>query len=89
MHPKIPLVVALLEHIASPLYVAEFVKRGLIHASDFPNLKRHNFICKQAIQKVLLPNFKAVGPIEAKLHILKFEKLDECIRPLFTNSVTY
>ena len=37
----------------------------------------------------MLPNFKAVGPIEAELHILKVEKLDACIRPLFTNSVTY
>ena len=32
------------------LYVTEFEKRGLIHASDFPTLTRHNFICKQAIK---------------------------------------
>ena len=38
---------------------------------------------------ILLPNFKAVGLIEAELHILKVEKLDACIRPLFANSVTY
>lgn len=38
---------------------------------------------------VLLPSFKTVGPVEAELHILKFEKLDVCIRPLFANSVTY
>ena len=31
-------------------YVTKFAKRGLIHASDFPNLMRHNFICKQAIR---------------------------------------
>ena len=30
-----------------------------------------------------------VGPIEAELHIPKVEKLDACIRPLFTNSVTF
>ena len=35
------------------------------------------------------PNVQAVGPTEAELHILKVEKLDACIRPLFANSVTY
>ena len=35
------------------------------------------------------PNFKAVGPTEAELHILKVEKLDVCRRPLFANLVTY
>ena len=34
------------------------------------------------------PNCKAVGPTEAELHILKVQKLDACIRPLFANSVT-
>ena len=33
-------------------------------------------------------HLQAVGPTEAELHILKVEKLDACIRPLFTNSVT-
>ena len=33
------------------------------------------------------PNFQAVGPTEAELHILKVEKLDACIRPLFANFV--
>ena len=28
------------------LYVTGFAKRGLIHASDFAILKRHNFICQ-------------------------------------------
>ena len=59
------------------MYVIEFAKRGLIHTSNFPTLMRHNFICKQAIRqsylyndrKGLLPNFKAVNPIEAELHI--------------------
>ena len=37
----------------------------------------------------MLLNYKAVGPIEGELYILKVEKLDACIRPLFTNSVTY
>ena len=80
------------------LFVAEFAKRGLIHASNFPTLMSHNFICKQATwlkfsvllvqcdRTVMLPNFNAVGPIEAELHILKVEKLDVCIRPL---SVTF
>ena len=27
-------------------FVTEFAKGGLIHASDFPTLKSHNFICK-------------------------------------------
>ena len=31
-------------------YVTKFAKRGLIHASDFPTLTKHNFICKQAIK---------------------------------------
>ena len=35
------------------------------------------------------PNFKVVGATEAELHILKVEKSDACIRPLFANSVTY
>ena len=30
----------------------------------------------------------AVGPTEPDLDILKVEKLDACIRPLFANSVT-
>ena len=32
--------------------MTKFAKRGLIyiHASDFPTLMRHNFICKQAIK---------------------------------------
>ena len=37
----------------------------------------------------MLPNFKAVGTIEAEIHILKVKKLDACIRPLFANLVTY
>ena len=32
-------------------------------------------------RKVLLPNFKAVDPTEAELHILQVQKLDVCIRP--------
>ena len=64
-------------------------------------LKWHNFICKQAIRpnflsykyndrkEDLLPNFKAVGPTQAELHILKVEKLDACIGPLSANPVTY
>ena len=30
-------------------YVTKFAKGGLIYASNFLILKRHNFICKQAI----------------------------------------
>ena len=37
---------------------------------------------------MLLPKFKAVGPIEAELHIFKVEKLDACMKPSFANSVT-
>ena len=32
------------------IYVTEFAKRGLIHASNFPNWTRHNFTFKQAIK---------------------------------------
>ena len=28
-----------------PIYVTEFAKRGLIHASDFATWMRHNFAC--------------------------------------------
>ena len=34
-------------------------------------------------------NFKAVAQLQAELHLLKVEKLDVCIRTLFTNPVTY
>ena len=34
-------------------------------------------------------NFKAVVYLQAELHLLKVEKLDVCIRPLFANPVTY
>ena len=82
-------------------YVTEFTKRGLIHFSDFPTLRKHTFIFKQAIKlkfsqcynyndrRVLLPNFKAVGPTQAELHPLKVAKSGACIRPPFANSVTY
>ena len=32
------------------VYVTGFVKRGLIHASDFTTLMRHNFICGSAMK---------------------------------------
>ena len=34
-------------------------------------------------------SFKAVDQTQAELHSLKVEKLDVCVRPLFSNSVTY
>ena len=40
--------------------------------------------------KVLLPNFKAMGPTQTELHVLiNVETLDAVISPLFTNLVTY
>ena len=36
--------------IVAIVYVTKFAKRGLIHASDFPTLTKHNIICKQAIR---------------------------------------
>ena len=33
----------------------------------------------------MLLNFKAVGPIEAELHILKVEELDVCVRTFFNH----
>ena len=38
---------------------------------------------------MLSQNFKVVAQLQAELHLLKIEKLDACIRPLFANSVTY
>ena len=32
-------------HVAMYVYVTEFVKRGLIHASDFSNLRLCNSAC--------------------------------------------
>ena len=39
--------------------------------------------------EMLSQNFKAVAQLQAELHLLKVEKLDACIRPLFANPVTY
>ena len=59
---------------AIKLKFSEGAKRGRIHASNFQNLTSHNFICKQAIKlkfsEGLPPNFRAVGPTEAELHII-------------------
>ena len=32
---------------------------------------------------------QAVAQLQAELHLLEVEKLDACIRPLFTNPVIY
>ena len=37
-------------YIYSYIYVTGFAKRGLIHASDFANLMRHNFVCSLAMK---------------------------------------
>ena len=34
-------------------------------------------------------NFEAVAQLQAELHLLKIERLDACIRPLFANPITY
>ena len=71
------------------VYVTRFAKRGLIHASDFATLMRHNFICGSVMKlkftdsKVSPQNFRALGKPQAKLCFLEVEKLDACIRPLF------
>ena len=78
----------------------QICKKGVIHASNFVSLKIYNLILSELLgqifqsytcndRTVLLPNFKAVGQTQAELHSLKVEKLDACIRPLFTNLVTY
>ena len=36
-------------------FVGGFVKRGLIHASDFATLMSHNFVCGQAITSTFSP----------------------------------
>ena len=41
-------------------------------------------------RKIMLPNFKAVDPIQAELHIPKFEKLNaSTYNTLFANPVMY
>ena len=82
--------------------MTKFVRRGLrglIHASSDLKLCRgitlfisellgRNFQSYKCNDRtVLLPNFKAVGQTQAELHSLKVEKLNECTRPLFANSV--
>ena len=58
--------------------------------SFLSRLLRHNFQSyKYNDRKVLPSNIKAVGPTQAKLHTLEVEELDTCIRPLFSNPVTY
>ena len=34
-------------------------------------------------------NLEAVAQLQAELHLLKVEKLDACITPLFANLFTY
>ena len=38
--------------------------------------------------RIVLPNFKAVGQTQVESHILKVKKSDVCIRSLFVNTVT-
>ena len=37
-------------YVCMYVYVTRFAKRGLIHASDFATLMRHNFICGSAMK---------------------------------------
>ena len=75
------------------------LRKGVLYTSDFATLMSHNFVCDQAItlkfhphyfnnRKVFSPNFGAVAELQAELYLLKFEKFDVCIRPLFANPVT-
>ena len=62
--------------------------RGI--TSFINELLRQNFQSYKCNDRtVLLPNFKAVGQIQAELHSLKVEKLDACIRLYFANLITY
>jgi len=41
------------------------------------------------VVKFIPQNFKAIGGLQTELCLVKVEKLDACIRPLFANPVTY
>jgi len=74
-----------------------FVKRGLIHAYNFTTITQ--CVVKQLSSDLVtvLPNvvkfipqsFEAIAQLQAELCLVKFGKLDACIRPIFTNLVTY
>ena len=68
--------------------VTRFAKRVLYtQISELLGQKFQSYKCNDG--KLLLPKFKAVSQTQGELHILKVKKLDKCIRPLFTNPVTY
>ena len=81
------------------LNVTELAKRGLINASNFVTLKRHSFTFESKLR--IRPKFSTIkvqrqeSPVtkfqicrQVELHVFKAEKLDACIRSLFTNPVT-
>ena len=70
------------------IYVTEYLKRGLIHAYNFSNLKMCNsglsYHCTSRTE-----NFSPIACLQIKLCLIKIGKLDAYIRPPFANSVTY
>ena len=45
-----PIIEYVIDHMQCCIYVTGYAKRGLIHASDFANLMRHNLICSLAMR---------------------------------------
>ena len=41
------------------------------------------------VVKFITQNFEAIAGLEAELCLVKVDKLDACMRPLFANLVTY
>jgi len=41
------------------------------------------------VVKFILQNFEAMAQLQVELCLVKFGKLDACIKPLFANPVTY
>ena len=84
-------------------YVTGFVKRCLIHASNFVTLRMcnsahvrmtyHFEICYLAFPIIVhgytRENFSLIAHSQIKLCLFKVAKLDACIRPLFAEPVTY
>ena len=85
---------------AAVVYVTEFAKRGLIHASTLLTLRMCNstsirltalnfgskpfYLCTNRTD-----SFSLITCLQMKLCLVKVGKSDACIRPLFANSVTY
>ena len=86
--------------IPKPVYVTGFAKRDLIHAYNFSTLKVCSLAYVSTIALKFLTSlflhgsyleeiFSLISHSQIKLCLYKVTKLDACIRPLYTNPVTY